>query len=66
MERGTASACERRAGGSVGPPWKALLPYIISFNRCLRYSEEGLLPCIIDPVSGKQGGNEQVSMTLQV
>lgn len=29
----------------------------IRFNRCLRYSEEGLQPCIIDITSGRQGSD---------
>lgn len=56
---GTDSACKRPDGGPVGPPLAGGGTAGISFNRHLRYSDEGLLPCIIDITSGKQGSDVQ-------
>lgn len=56
--QGIASTCKKTwwwvcwaplaGGGTAG----------ISFNRHLRYSDEGLLPCIIDITSCKQGSDD--------
>lgn len=55
--RGTASACKKTWWWACWAPLAGDGTAGISFNRRLRYSEEGPLPCIIDIASGKQGSD---------
>lgn len=42
----------------VGPSWQ-VVTFGVNFDYYLRYSQEGLLPCIMDVVSRKQGNYVQ-------
>lgn len=56
--QGTAWSCKRPGVRPVGPPWQAVT-FGVNFDYYLRYSQEGLLPCIMDVVSLKQGNYVQ-------
>lgn len=58
MERAAASACKSSGGESA---WQAGG----SFNRCLRYSEEGPPPCVTDIARGGlwNGGQSESGCT---